>query len=305
MKKIIKILSTFLFVAFMFPLAAQQNPQFTHFMFNKLVYNPAYAGNREALSVSAIYRNQWSGVDGAPRTLNVNVHTPFSGKRAGIGMSLVSDQVGMLQTTFANLAYNYKLKINDDTQLGIGLMGRMEHGRIDWSEADPADLDDQLIFSEASTSWQPNVGFGFYLSGKNYYVGISAPTLLRNTLYTDIGYEGVYRTYYGMAALIFNINEKLKFKPSVLISYNNNAPTDFDFNASFLVMDVLWLGGSWRAGDSIDAIVQYQFSNELRAGMAFDFTTSKLKDFTTGSYELMVEYTFTTGDEQAQNIRYF
>ena len=305
MKKLIILSIVLVFILFCHESHAQQNPQFTHFMFNKLVYNPAYAGNREALAISSIYRNQWIGIDGAPRTLNVNVHTPFSGKRAGIGLSLVSDQVGMLQTTFANIAYNYKLKINDKTQLGIGVMGRMEHGRIDWTDADPEDMADQLIFSDVSNSWQPNVGFGFYLSGKKYYIGISAPTMLRNTLYSDIGYEGAYRTYYGMAALILKINDKLDFKPSLLISYNQNAPLDVDFNASFLIMDVLWLGGSIRAGDSFDAIVQYQFTNELRAGMAFDFTTSKLRDFTTGTYELMLEYTFVKGDEQLQNIRYF
>lgn len=294
-----------LLMAFLVPLIGQHNPQFTHFMFNKLVYNPAYAGNREAMSISSIYRNQWSGIEGAPRTLNFNIHTPFSGKRAGIGLSVVADQIGMMQTTYANVAYNYKLKINDKTQLGIGVMGRMEHGRIDWTESDPADMDDQLIFSEVSKNWQPNFGFGLYLSGKNYYLGISAPTLLQNSLYTDIGYEGVYKTYYGMAAVILELNENLKFKPSLLVSYNQNAPIDVDVNASFLLMDVLWLGASYRAGDSFDAIVQYQFTNELRAGMAFDFTTSKLKDFTTGSYEMMVEYTFVKGDEKLQNIRYF
>lgn len=292
-------------VAFTLPLIGQHNPQFTHFMFNKLAYNPAYAGNREAMSISTIYRNQWSGIDGAPRTLNFNIHTPFSRKRTGIGLSVVADQIGMLQTTYANLAYNYKLKINEKTQLGIGVMGRMEHGRIDWAESDPADMDDQLLFSEVSTNWQPNFGFGLYLSGKNYYLGISAPTLLQNSLYSDLGYEGEYKTYYGMAAIMIDLNDKLKFKPSVLVSYNQNVPIDVDFNASFLLMDALWLGASYRAGDSFDAIVQYQFTSELRAGMAFDFTTSKLKDFTTGSYEMMIEYTFVKGDEKLQNIRYF
>jgi len=287
------------------PLTAQQNPQFTHFMFNKLVYNPAYAGNREALSISAIYRNQWSGIDGAPTTINANVHTPFSGKRAGIGMSIVSDQIGMLNTTFANIAYNYSFKVSDNSKLGIGVMGRMEHGRIDWSKADPADIDDQLIFMEATTNWQPNFGFGLYLSGENYYLGVSAPTLLENSLYTDLGYSGEYRSYYAMGAMMFDLSSNVKFKPSAMISYNPNAPLDLDLNASFLLMDALWLGGTWRMGDSFDAIIQYQFTNELRAGMAFDFTTSKLNDYTTGSYEMMIEYTFVTGDEKLQNIRYF
>lgn len=300
-----KILIAVLTLAFAWPLAAQQSPQFTHFMFNKLVYNPAYAGNREALSVSAIYRNQWSGIDGAPTTINANVHTPFSGKRAGIGLSIVADQIGMLNTTFANLAYNYSFKVSEKSKLGIGVMGRMEHGRIDWSKADPSDVDDQMIFMETTSNWQPNFGFGLYLSGANYYIGVSAPTLLENALYTDLGYSGEYRSYYAMAAMMFDISSKVKFKPSAMISYNQNVPMDLDLNASFLLMDVLWLGGTWRMGDSFDAIIQYQFTDELRAGMAFDFTTSKLNAYTSGSYEMMVEYTFVKGDEKLQNIRYF
>jgi len=300
-----KLIVTIFFLGFFLQVQAQHNPQFTHFMFNKLLYNPAYAGNRDALATSAVYRNQWIGIDGAPVTLNFNVHTPFAGDNAGVGLSVVADKIGIVNTTFANLSYNYRIRVGEEAKLSLGLSGRLEHSRMDFSQIDGYDDDDTFIMDGIEKKMKPNFGFGLFLSAKNYYVGFSLPTVLENTLYTDAGFESVYRTFYGMGALILNVNDNIKFKPSILLSYNRNAPMDMDLNASFLLMDALWVGATYRMGDSVDALVQYQFSQNFRAGMAFDFTTSELSAYTSGGYEIMLEYLFQNDDKQTTNIRYF
>jgi len=300
-----KIVISIFLLGFFFQVQAQHNPQFTHFMFNKLLYNPAYAGNRDALATSAVYRNQWIGIDGAPTTVNFNVHTPFAGKRAGIGLSIVADKIGVVNTTFANLSYNYRVQVGEHSKLSLGISGRLEHGRMDLSNVNAHDGDDDFIMDDMTRSVQPNFGLGLFLSSKNYYVGVSLPTVLENSLYTDAGFESVYRTFYAMGAVVLNMSENVKFKPSVLLSYNKNAPFDMDLNASFLFMDALWLGATYRLDDSIDALVQYQFSPSLRAGMAFDFTTSELNPYTSGGYEIMLEYIFNKDGKQLTNIRYF
>ena len=300
-----KIVFIIFMLGFFVQANAQHNPQFTHFMFNKLVYNPAYAGDREALAASAVYRNQWLGIDGAPTTLNFNVHTPFAGKKAAIGLSVVADKIGIVNTTFANISYNYRVPVGETAKLSIGLSGRIEHGRLDFSQVNAADVGDDFITDGITNNIRPNFGLGVFLSNKNYYVGVSIPTVLQNSLYSEGGFESVYRTYYAMGAIILNISDQVKFKPSVLLSYNTNAPFDIDLNASFLLMDAFWIGGTWRLDDSVDAILQYQFTPNLRAGMAFDFTTSELRSYTAGGYEIMLEYIFEKGNKQLKNIRYF
>jgi len=300
-----KIVVIIFMLGFFVHAKAQHNPQFTHFMFNKLIYNPAYAGDREALAASAVYRNQWLGIEGAPTTLNFNVHTPFAGEKAGIGLSVVADKIGIVNTTFANLSYNYRVPVGESAKLSIGLSGRIEHGRIDFTQVDAIDIDDESILDGLSNTVRPNFGVGVFLSNKNYYVGVSIPTILQNSLYSAVGFESAFRTYYAMGAVILNISDQVKFKPSVLISYNQNAPFDMDLNASFLLMDALWVGGTWRLDDSVDAIIQYQFTPNLRGGMAFDFTTSELRSYTAGGYEVMFEYIFQKENKQLKNIRYF
>ncbi len=292
-------------LGFFFQAEAQHSPQFTHFMFNKLIYNPAYAGDREALAASAVYRNQWLGIEGAPTTLNFNVHTPFAGERAGIGLSVVADKIGAVNTTFANLSYNYRVPVGETAKLSVGISGRLEHGRFDVSEIDAYDTDDVFIQSELDNTIQANFGAGVFLSGKNYYVGVSVPTVLQNSLYSEVGFASAFRTYYAMGAVILNVSDNVKFKPSVLLSINQSAPFDMDLNASFLLMDAFWIGATWRLDDSVDALIQYQFTPNLRGGMAFDFTTSELSNYTAGGYEFMIEYIFSKETKQLKNIRYF
>ena len=284
---------------------AQQAPQFTNFMFNKLVYNPAYAGSHEVLTLNAIYRNQWTGIEGAPVTANFNMHTPFLNNRCGVGLSVISDQIGMVNSTYANLSYNYRLPVGEKSTLAMGIMGRLEQSSIDWTQSQELDAGDPRIGMGQSSDVKPNFGAGVYLSSDRYYLGFSVPQLLKNNLYTDLNITENVQNYYFMGGVVADLNKDVKIKPAVLLTYNPSAPFEADFNLNFIFMDALWLGGSYRMGDSFDAIMAYQFTKQLRGGLAVDFTTSELQDYTSGSFEVMLQYSFVYEKNGVTNLRFF
>ncbi len=288
---------------------AQQEAQFTQFMFNKLGYNPAYAGSKEVLTFSSIYRNQWTGLDGAPQSLNAHMHTPFFNNKCGIGLSVLSDRIGMMNTRAIELSYAYRMPMPNNANLSFGLKGQMMHGQTAWDEAITLDSGDDHVPTIEQGQWSPNFGVGAYYSHPKFYVGLSAPELMKNVYYSDRQVSGTSRsslqTYYLMAGYIAQINPKVAFKPAVLLKYNPNSPFDIDFNASFLFMDMFWVGATYRLGDSVDAVLQYQLSQQLKTGIAFDFTVSELNQYSSGTFEVMLEYQFNYDKAGRNHLRYF
>jgi len=306
MKKITALLA---FCLSVLVLNAQDDPHYTHYMFNQLVINPAYAGSKDALHLMALYRNQWQGIDGAPKTINIHAHRPFFNGKAGIGLSLVSDQIGLANTTFFDGSYAYRFRVSDKGKLAFGIRGRLEYTRIDWTQGDPLVAIDSKIPGTSVTKLSPNFGAGLYYSDEKFYLGFSAPVLLKTTVYTDDPLANTsirsLRSYYLIGGLLMQLNKNVKFRPSLMFTYNPTAPLDMNINASFIFLDALWLGAGYRLGDAIDAMIGYQFSPQWRAHFSVDFTTSKLRDKTYGSYEVMVEYTLQYDGKRLNNIRYF
>jgi len=299
-----------LFLATMaFAMFAQYDMHHTHFMHNKLAINPGYTGDREVFAMTALYRNQWFGIEGAPKTFSLHAHTPFLNNRNGVGLSLMNDKIGMMNTTYAGLSYAYRLKVSDDATLSIGIQGRVEHSRIDWSESNPLDMGDNTIPTSVKTKTSPNFGMGAFLSHENYYVGLSVPTLLRTNVYDDNPITGTsltsQRSYYLMGGLVMRMSHSVKFAPSILLTYNPSTPFEMDLNANFIFMEKLWLGASYRLGDSIDGLIMFQISEQFRLGAAFDYTLTKLQEFSPGSFELLLDYTLVKKGKRLNNIRFF
>jgi len=311
MKKIILfslLLSGSLMICF-----AQHDVQYTNYNFSKLTYNPAYAGSSGAPSFAAIYRNQWINLEGAPTTLNANFHTSFYENKCGVGLSITADKIGMMRNTYVDLSYAYRFKTGDHGTMSLGINGRLEHGKIDWNLANPLDAGDETIPMVEAGRYKPNFGFGAYFERSNLYLGLSVPQLINSTLYRteNITGSGIdYRTYYLMFGYLMPLTKDVKFQPGVLLSFNKEVPFEADITANFIFLNTFWIGGNYRVGDSFDAIVQYQISDELRAGLSFDFTLSDLNKFTNGSIEFMVSYTFDKQPlerkaENINNLRYF
>lgn len=286
----------------------QHDAQFSMFYFNKLNYNPAYAGAKDVLTTSAIYRHQWAGLEGAPRTLVASAHAPFMKKRGGLGIGLVADKIGDVNTTMLDVSYAYRLRLSATGTLSFGLKGRIENSKTNLYQAKVLDQGDELLPTNAVSTLQPNFGFGMYYSNSKFYAGLSIPSLLKSALYQDGEPNGPYRAQrsaYFMAGSIHKISSNIFFKPAVLFSYNPAAPFELDVNLSFFLMDALWLGATYRIGDSVNGVVQYQFTPQVKAGLAVDMTMSELQQYTGGGFEMMMEYTFTYENDNLRHLRFF
>ena len=287
----------------------QNDRLYTMFVFNKLQYNSGYAGSAEALNVGAHYRHQWQGLDGAPRTITAFAHTPLAGGRSGVGLSLISDEIGIFNTTYAKMNYAYHIPFKNDSKLSIGLNAQFDFTRFDWSKADLVDNVDAVIPFGAPSNSTFNAGMGIYYSTQKFYIGASVPSFLRNAI-TSEAYKGFsnlneFRAYYLMGGLVFKIAPKMHLRPSVLISYVENVPMEVDFNLSLLFMESFWIGGSYRLGESADAFVQFPITQQLKVAVGVDYALTELNSVTKGSFELMVEYLFKYDNEKVNNIRFF
>lgn len=285
---------------------AQQDVQYSQFFSNKLAYNPAYAGANEHLTVSAIYRNQWQGVEGAPTTMSVFAHTPFMNDRAGMGLSLTSDRIGKVRSTLANISYAYRIPMGENGNLSFGLSTRLENNVIDWTQSIHLDVDDVTIPMGMESSNRINFGTGIYYTNDKFFAGLSAPTLLKSGLYKDETTTDLYdrQSYYVTTGGMLPISDKVTFAPSIMLSINPNAPFEADINASLIFLKSFLVGASYRVGDSVDGIIQYQITNQIKLGIAADYTLTELKDYTTGSWEVLLEYQFKYDNEGVNHIRF-
>lgn len=274
-------------------LFGQSDVIFTHFMFNKLNYNPGFTGNPEVLDIGAIYRNQWwTGVEGAPQTLNIFAHSPLKDDASAVGLSITSDRIGLYETLAISGSYAYRVEINRDSRVSFGVSARMEQNRINWALAQGVDPGDILNLGAATTEITPNFGFGIHYQGKNYYAGLSAPRLLKNGLYSeDATFTPSLNTYYAMGGLNLEINKNFELFPNALVTFNPSTPFELDLNVNALFLKHFMAGVGYRLGDSFDFLVQYYFNKGFRVGAALDFTTSALNAKTAGSFEILAGFT--------------
>jgi type IX secretion system PorP/SprF family membrane protein len=286
----------FLFISFIClftgSLFGQSDVIYTHFMFNKLNYNPGFTGNPEVLDIGAIYRNQWwTGIEGAPKTLNIFAHSPLKDDVSAVGLSITSDRIGFYETLVISGSYAYRIEIDRDSRLSFGVSARMEQNRTNWALAQGVDPD--IVQGEtAQTNIAPNFGFGVYYKGKNYYAGLSAPRLLKNGLYSEGAvFTPKLNSYYAMAGMNFEISKNVEIIPNAMITYNPSAPFELDLNVNALFMQHFMAGVGYRLGDSFDFLVQYYFNKGFRLGAAMDFTTSALNVKTAGSFEILAGFT--------------
>lgn len=277
---------------------AQQLPQFTQYMYNTISINPAYAGSRETLSVVALHRSQWVGLDGGPTTQTVSVHTPLRNDRIGLGLSFINDELGYENFTYLYGDFSYTLPVGQKAKLAFGLKAGFTQYHIDQELLDDPTVVNDQFFDDVSNRWSPNVGLGLYLHTNRWYVGMSAPRIL-NTDYNNgrngtIDYVALERiSYYFTGGYVFDLNKTTKFKPAVLLKGTNGAPLSFDMTANFLFNDTFWLGGSYRINESAEAfgiITDFQVSKQWRIGYAYEYPISELKSYTSGTHEILLMF---------------
>lgn len=306
----------FMFLLFAgFALYAQQDPMFSQYYFNPLTVNPAYAGSRDAVSVTALVRRQWLGISGAPVTQGFSIHTPDVKRRNGFGLSLVNDNISYLGQTWMSGQYAYRIPVGKDFNLQLGLQGTLYNWRVNWNKAVLIDPGDDVPTFYGRNLWLPNAGFGAFFWGKKGYIGASIPHLLVNSLDKNrpgIGFSNkesaiaaLKRHYFVMAGYVIDVDPDFKVKPSVLLKQVYGAPLELDMNLNFYFGGKFGIGASYRTGDGIVGILEYQFSRQLRAGYAYDYPFTALRSFTTGSHELMISYDFSFGNDAVVSPRVF
>lgn len=286
---------------------AQQEPMFTQYMFNTLSVNPAYAGTRNALNINTLTRLQWVGMDGAPKTFSLGVHTPYDKKKIGVGITLISDEVGPVRNTYFTLNYAYRINLNENVTLSMGIKGGINSyyaGISDLKIRDPEDAE----FQKNEKQLNPNLGVGFYLYSDKYYIGVSAPKLIQTKVDKDYASSKneLKRHYYIIGGYIFKINSRWDFKPTVLIKAVSGAPLSNDITMQFLYNNRLWLGAMYRIGDAAGLFLDFKINEQLSAGYGYDFSLNGLSGVNSGSHEIMLSYDFDNlFESKVKSPRYF
>ena len=278
---------------------SQQESHFTQFMYNKLLLNPAFASARDVPTLTGIYRNQWLGFEGAPKSMLLSFDSPFFSKRVGFGLSIANETKGTLNRTFARMAYSYSIIRTEDVAVRIGINGSLHVIQNKPSSAgfirDPNDP--SLLAVNKTTG---NVGAGVYFDYKNFYIGASVPSILKNVIGVNtFGSSTAVETphVYVMSGILIPLTESIVLRPSVIAKFVKNTPFDLDANLSVMFNQRLSVGGSYRLGDSADLTAFLQISKNLGLGLGYDFTLSELSKYNSGSIEVLLRYDFGTGKD--------
>lgn len=273
---------------------AQQRPIQSLYMFDPMLINPAYAGTQTQLSATAIYRNQWVNLEGAPKTFTTTVHSGFLRNRVGLGIMASSDQIGIHSDNTLYGVYSYRIKLDRKTTLSMGLQGGFHNFKSDYNKLILKNLGDpQLAGVFQKTT--PNFGGGLYLRHKDYFISFSVPYLLNNTLTAieDLGVGKVSRQrryYYLMAGIQFPITNHIQWFPSALMRFQEKAPYSMDINSTFVFSKSVGLGVSYRLKDGFVGLFELQLNENFHVGYSYDFNTTDLSRFSAGTHEMMINY---------------
>ena len=292
---------TYILIAFVASnVHAQQDPQFTHYMYNMSVINPAYATeNTDVISLGGLYRAQWVGAVGGPTTGTFFAHKPLS-KRVEIGLSIVHDEIGDVvneNTIFVDFAY--VIPISEKTKISFGVKGGVSLFDTNFNGFQYTNPLPDPAFQNNISKVFPNFGAGTYLFGENYYVGLSTPNLLttthleRQSGIVTTGEESIH--YFLTGGYVFNLNDNLKMKPAFMAKAVSGAPMSFDFTTNFLINNFFEIGAGYRMDDSVSGLVNFYVTPTLRIGYSYDYTLSNLGNFNTGSHEVFLLFDLDLG----------
>lgn len=297
--------------------SAQQDPQYTQYMFNMLAINPAYAGSRDVVSATALYRRQWWGVDGAPQTMTFSADMPIRKEKIGVGIVASNDRLGRLGVSNLSGYFSYRIKVHSRGTLAFGITGggsfySTDFNNIRLSEDPSASASDPAFQQYASV--QPLVGGGVYYSTDRFYVGFSAPNLLSYNLVRATETESSAKKFqhvFLMAGYVFPLTEVLTLKPSGLVKWVMGAPTQMDLNAQLWFYDKMSAGlsartdGGGRYLSSLSILLELQATENIRIGYAYDFPFNNTRRLSYNTHEIMIRYEMGFRNKKMISPRYF
>ncbi|WP_166923548.1 PorP/SprF family type IX secretion system membrane protein [Flavobacterium poyangense] len=287
---------------------AQQDAQYTQYMYNTININPAYAGSRGVLSIFGLYRTQWVGLDGAPETSALSVNTPINNSNLGVGFSFVNDKIGPTNENSLSADLSYSVQVSAESKISFGIKGTANLFNLDINKLNPADQGDPQ-FQDFSSKFSPNIGAGVYWHSDRAYVGLSVPNFIETNRYDDNDIA-IYKdkiNYYFMTGYVFNLDryQYIKFKPAALVKMVQGAPLQVDVSANFMFNDKFVAGVAYRWSASLSAIVGFQVTDGLYIGYGYDRETTKLNNYNSGSHEIFLRYEFFSNKGKMTTPRFF
>ena len=295
-----------LFLAFTLQMQAQQDPQYTQYMYNFNAVNPAYAGSTEGLAIGVLYRAQWVGIDGAPETFTGNIHSPI-GKNVGLGLSIISDQIGPVNETNAYVDFSYTLNLNNSNRLAFGLKAGATFHDVGLQDLDLIDPDDPF-FSQDISRATPNLGAGVYLYKPNrYYLSFSVPNILESVHLDEDGlkYGSEVQHVFAGAGVVFDLSENFKLKPHALYKTAIGSTSSLDVNLNLFMYNTVELGVGYRLEDSVVGMINFLVTPNLRIGYAYDQIVSELDIYAKSSHEIFLNFDLNFRKKVSRSPRYF
>jgi type IX secretion system PorP/SprF family membrane protein len=280
-----------LFSLLSFNAFGQKEPQYTQYMYNIGSFNPAYVGTVETPELSGLYRAQWIDIPGAPRTFRFGANLPFKNEKVGIGLNIISDQLGPVSQTYADISYSYQVMVTDETKLSFGIDAGGSFLNVDFTKGTFENPGEDLN-GEMLSKFYPTVGAGAFLYSDNWYLGASVPNFLTEGVYNDevasIVEDKLQFNLIG--GYVFDLSDNLKFKPAFLINTLKGSPVNVNLSSNFLISDVFTAGVSYRIENAFSGLAGLQVSNSLFVGYSYDYNTNLLGEFNNGSHEIILKF---------------
>lgn len=285
---------------------AQQDAQFTQYMYNTININPAYAGSRGFMSLFALHRTQWVGLDGAPVTNSFSINTPIGNSKIGVGISFLNDRIGPTNENEISADVSYSIRTSESFRLSFGLKVTANVFNLDVSRLNPVSQNDPQ-FQNLNNSFTPNFGAGLYLHSEKTYIGLSVPNFIESNKY-DSNSVAMFKekmNYYLIAGHVFDIGENLKFKPSLLTKIVTGAPLQVDVSGNFLISKKFVIGGAYRWSAAFSAMTGFQISEGIFVGYGYDKETTNLANYNSGSHEIFLRFELSKTYNKITSPRFF
>lgn len=287
---------------------AQQEAQYTQYMYNTLSINPAYAGSRGIGSFFGLHRSQWVGLDGAPKTSVLSFNTPIQTKNLGIGASIYHETIGPV--TQSSIIGDISYTVNfENSKLAFGLKATIGIFSIDYNKLHIRDREDFIFLGNDKNIFSPNIGPGLYWYSKKYYFGLSVPNLLQTDVFNrkerTISVVRNTQHIHVMGGYVFNFGKNMKFKPAVLSKIVQGAPLELDVSANFMFNDKFVIGAAWRWSAAVSGMVGFQMNKRWFIGYAYDMETTELAEYNYGSHEIFLRYELFKDIEKIISPRFF
>ena len=283
-------------------------------MYNTQIVNPAYAGSRDALSFGLLYRTQWVGFEGAPKTASFTANTPIGSlDNMGLGISIVRDELGPAIESNVNIDYSYTINTSDNGELSFGLKAGLDLLDVDFTKLNIFDQNDPRFQNNIDNKLQPQIGAGVYYNTEKFYAGLSVPNFLTTKHFDEGSLANIDKEtiaaerlhYFLIAGYVFDVSDNLKFKPATLVKAVSGSPLQWDVSANFLINEKFTLGAAYRWSAALSGLVGFQASDEIFIGFGYDFQTTDIEDYSDGSYEIMLRFDVFKTPERVLTPRFF